>query len=58
MRGAYYGVNANPSTERLDTESRERLDHFYAGNNERLATSLAAAGRDRLPAWLLTTGRT
>jgi len=58
LRGAYYGVNANPSTERLDAESRERLAAFYAGNNERLATSLAAAGRDRLPAWLLTTGRT
>ena len=58
LRGAYYGVNANPSTEQLDAESRERLAAFYAGNNERLATSLAAAGRDRLPAWLLTTGRT
>jgi hypothetical protein len=56
LRGAYYRMNADTGTERLDPGSRERLMAFYAPHNERLATSLAEAGRDRLPAWLTATG--
>jgi hypothetical protein len=57
LRGTYYRVNADTGAERLDPESRERLAAFYAPHNERLATSLAAAGRDRLPAWLAVAER-
>jgi hypothetical protein len=52
LRGAYYRVNADSGTERLDAGARERLSAFYAPHNERLAASLRAAGRDQLPAWL------
>lgn len=55
LRGAYYRVNADAGSERLDPGSLERLTAFYAPHNERLATSLAATGRDRLPAWLTGT---
>lgn len=57
LRGAYYRVNADTGTERLDPVSRDRLQAFYAPHNERLAESLAAAGRDRLPGWLTAAGR-
>jgi Sulfotransferase family len=56
LRGAYYRVNADTRSERLDERSRERLAAFYAPHNARLATSLVAAGRDRLPSWLAPTG--
>ena len=56
LRGAYYRVNADPEAARPDADSLERLKEFYAPHNERLAASLAAAGRDRLPAWPARTG--
>ena len=57
LRGAYYRVNGDTAPERLDDESLERLTAFYAPHNERLAESLTAAGDDRLPVWLTSTGR-
>jgi hypothetical protein len=57
LRGAYYRLNADTGTERLDPESRERLGTFYAPHNQRLAASLTAAGRHRLPTWLAGAGR-
>jgi hypothetical protein len=57
LRGAYYRVNADSGTERLDDAARERLAAFYAPHNDRLAASLLAAGRDELPAWLAPGGR-
>lgn len=57
LRGAYYRVNADTATERLDDASRQRLAEFYAPHNDRLAASLRAAGYEQLPAWLTTTGR-
>ncbi len=57
LRGAYYRVNGETAGERLDPEQRERLAAFYAPHNERLAAALVASGRDRLPAWLASTGR-
>lgn len=58
LRAAYYRVNADTATERLDDASRARLTEFYAPHVEGLAGSLRAAGYDRLPGWLTTTGRT
>jgi Sulfotransferase domain len=57
LRGAYYRVNADTGTERLDPSSREQLAAFYAPHNERLAAMLRAAGLTRLPAWLPSEGR-
>jgi hypothetical protein len=56
LRGAYYRMNGDNGDERLDPASRERLTAFYAPHNKRLATSLAAAGLDRWPAWLAPPG--
>jgi hypothetical protein len=52
LRGAYYGVNGERGRLRLDPASEDRLTAFYAPHTERLAASLAAAGRTRMPGWL------
>jgi hypothetical protein len=55
LRSAYYRVNGDRGRLRLDPASEDRLTAFYAPHNERLAASLAAAGRTRMPAWLTAT---
>jgi hypothetical protein len=57
LRRAYYRVNADAGDDRLDPASAERLAAFYAPHNERLAASLTAAGRTRLPGWLAAGSR-
>jgi hypothetical protein len=55
LRSAYYRVNGDRGRLRLDPASEDRLAAFYAPHNERLAASLEAAGRTRMPGWLAAT---
>ncbi len=52
LRTVYFGINTTQNTERLQPETRARLERIHAESNARTARMLRRHGYADLPAWL------
>jgi len=52
LRKIYYALNRRPEAERMNPDTRSKLEALFAPGNAALAARLKSLGYDRLPTWL------